>query len=91
VSKLWENLRVPTRGPLLPLALLSLLDVQQSQGFQCETCKSEALLATALPEDQYLSGAEIEERLYSILTKAVALPIPVRLLAIDFDATICQV
>jgi hypothetical protein len=69
----------------------TLRDFSQSQGFQCEACKSKAALSSVVPGDQYLSAAEIEERLLAILTKAASLPVPVRLLAIDFDATICQV
>jgi hypothetical protein len=62
-----------------------------SQSLRCEGCRQLELLAPRPPPELWLESSEIEARIHSALSRAIALPLPLRLLAIDFDATICQV
>lgn len=57
---------------------------------KCEDCKFKANLSLDLPAQLYLPIDEIEQRVVSFLSRAVSQN-QIRLLAIDYDATICQV
>mmetsp|Transcript_11503 Transcript_11503/g.17506 ORF Transcript_11503/g.17506 Transcript_11503/m.17506 type:complete len:419 (+) Transcript_11503:232-1488(+) len=57
----------------------------------CESCTRMLERKDLLNDPQYLPYSEIEEKVQRVISRALNLSPPVRLLAIDFDATLCQV